>query len=222
MNPSNLWRLNHPWAAVYSFGIDRAVVARPVARLAFNTDINLLYETIEELGSLSSGTKVLDIPCGSGVAVRGINPGQGLRYMAADISSGMLNRTERAARQRGVEDQVTAVQADVGKMEFADAEFDFCLSLTGLHCFPDPRGAIAELARVTRSGGQLRASWYRTDGGVRHRHGIVIGRASGLVGPSASTAEVERWLTESGFEDVRLTTSGALAYVRAVRGRRGL
>jgi SAM-dependent methyltransferase len=217
MNPSDFWRRNHPWAAVYSFGIDRPSVARPVARLAFNTDIDLLYETIDEIGSLASGTAVLDIPCGSGIAVRGITGGQGLRYVAGDISPSMLSRTERAARQRGVEDQVTTTQADVQQMTFADGEFDFCLSLTGLHCFPDPQAAIAELARVTKPGGQLRASWYRADGGVRYRPGITIGRASGLMGPSASRSDVERWLTESGFDDVRLTTSGAMAYVRAAR-----
>ena len=221
MNPSDLWRRNHPWAAVYSFGIDRPIVARPVGRLAFGTDIDLLYRTIDEIGSLPTRTTVLDVPCGSGVATGGIRPGQGLRYVAADIAPNMLRRTERAARRHGVGDQVTTVLADVGQMEFADGEFDVCLSLTGLHCFPDPRAAIAELARVTKPGGELRASWYRLDGGPRHRPGILIGRATGLMGPSASASQVEGWLVESGYGDVRMTVSGALAYVRATRGGAG-
>ena len=219
MNPSDLWRRNHPWAALYSFGIDRPLVARPVARLAFGTDIDLLYRTIDEIGSLPAGTRVLDIPCGSGVATGGIRRGQGLRYLAADIAPSMLRRTDRAARQHGVEDQVTTVLADAGRMDFGDGEFDVCLSLTGLHCFPDPRAAIAELARVTRPGGELLASWYRVDGGPRHRPGILIGRAAGLMGPSASTSQVEGWLAESGYSEVRMTASGAMAYVRATRGR---
>jgi ubiquinone/menaquinone biosynthesis C-methylase UbiE len=217
MNVSDMWRLNHPWAAVYSFGINRPRLAKPAARVAFGTDLDLLYEATAAIGALPPGASVLDVPCGSGVALRGLRPVQGLRYVAADISPAMLERTGKTAASLGVADQVEAVEEDVGKMSFPDGEFDLVVSFTGLHCFPDPRKAIAEIARVTRRGGGLRASWFRTDGGARYRPQIALGRMSGLLGPSATTAEVRTWLAESGFVDVELVTSGALAYVSAVR-----
>ena len=218
MNVSDLWRMNHPWAAVYSFGMDRPPLARPVARVTFGTDLDLLYAATESIGELPTGAAVLDIPCGSGVALRGLRPGQGLRYVAADIAPAMLERTRRTAERFEVADQVETVEEDVGAMSFADGEFDLVVSFTGLHCFPDPRRAIAEIARVTRRGGGLRASWFRTDAGARYRPQIALGRMSGLLGPSATTAEVRTWLAESGFTGVSLVESGALAYVTATRG----
>lgn len=217
VNVSDVWRLNHPWAAVYAFGIDRPWLARPAARVAFGTDLGLLYRETAAIGDLPAGSAVLDVPCGSGVALRGIRPGQGLRYVAADIAPAMLDRTRATARRLGVADQVETREADVASMPFADGEFDLCVSFTGLHCFPDPRAAVMDIARVVRPGGQLRASWFRTDAGRRYRPQVAVGRASGLLGPSATTAEVRGWLAESGFGDVDLVTSGAMAYVTAAR-----
>jgi len=217
MNVSDMWRLNHPWAAVYSFGINRPPLARPVARVAFGTDLDLLYEATEAIGELPTGSAVLDVPCGSGVALRGLQPGQGLRYVAADIAPAMLERTRQTAETLGVADQVQTREEDVEDLSFGDGEFDLCVSFTGLHCFPSPRKAIAEIARVVKRGGALRASWFRTDGGARYRPQIAMGRVSGLLGPSATTAEVRTWMAEAGFADIELVESGALAYVTATR-----
>lgn len=220
MNVSEVWRLNHPWAMVYSFGINRPWLAKPTARLAFGTDLDLLYETSAAVGALPEGSAVLDVPCGSGVALRGLRRGQGLRYVAADIAPKMLARTKAYAEQLGVAEQVETRKADVAALPFEDASFDRCVSLTGLHCFPEPRVAVSELARVLRPGGVLSASWFRTDAGPRYRPQRVLGGLLGLLGPSASTGQVRDWLTESGFTDVRLVLSGALAYVTAKRTER--
>jgi SAM-dependent methyltransferase len=217
MNVSDVWRRNHPWATLYSFGVEHPPLAKPFVRTFMGSDFDLLYEATAAIGDQPPGASVLDVPCGSGVALRGLRPGQGVRYVAADIAPAMLERTRRTAERRGVAEQVQTLEADVGALPFADGEFDLCVSFTGLHCFPDPRKAIAEIARVTRRGGALRASWYRTDGGARYRPGIAIGRLSGLLGPSATTAEVRTWLAESGFANVELVESGALAYVSATR-----
>jgi ubiquinone/menaquinone biosynthesis C-methylase UbiE len=217
VNVSEMWRSNHPWASVYSFGINRPWFARPVARVTFGTDLDLLYAATAAIGDLPAGAAVLDVPCGSGVALRGLKPGQGLRYVAADIAPAMLDRTRKTAAALGVSDQVETREEDVEKMNFADGEFDLCVSFTGLHCFPSPRKAIAEIARVVKRGGALRASWFRTDAGARYTPQVLLGRASGLLGPSATTAEVRTWLAESGFTDIELVESGALAYVTATR-----
>lgn len=217
MNVSEMWRRGHPWSAIYAFGMDRPWLARPAARIALGTDLGLLYAAAGEIGELPAGSAVLDVPCGAGIALRGLRRGQGVRYVAADIAPAMLERTRRAAARLGVADQVTTCETDVARMAFADGEFDLCVSFTGLHCFPDPRAALAEIARVTRAGGTLRASWFRSDAGRRYRPQLAVGRAAGVLGPSATTAEVARWLTETGFADVDLVTSGAIAYVTATR-----
>ncbi len=101
---------------------------------------------------------MLDVPCGGGVALRGLRPGQGVRYVAADISRTMLDRTMAAATRRQVAAQVEPVLADVGALPFADAEFDLVVSFTGLHCFPDPHQAVREMGRVLTPGGVLTGS----------------------------------------------------------------
>ena len=161
---------------------------------------------------------MLDVPAGGGVALRGLRPGQGVRYVAADISQAMLDRTMRVARERHVVAQVEPVLADVGNRPFADGEFDLVVSFTGLHCFPDPHLAVLEMARVLHPGGILTGSALLTDTGLRYLPVRQAGRLAGLLGPGASSSEVESWLAEAGFEDVTLDLSGAIGYFRGRKG----
>ncbi len=165
---------------------------------------------------------MLDVPCGGGVALRGLRPGQGVRYVAADISATMLDRTMAAARDRGVEDQVEPRIADVGDLPFADGEFDLVVSFTGLHCFPDPHRAVLEMGRVTHPGGVLTGSALLNTpplsrGGLRTLPVRRIGRFSGLLGPSATKDQVRDWLAEAGFAEITLEMSGAMGYFRGVK-----
>ena len=216
-NVSEAWERNHPWAALYSFGVDRELVARPIGKLLMGTDLRLLYEATEAVARQPEGAAILDIPCGSGVALRGLRNEQRVRYVAADISEAMLERTRRTAERKGL-DQVETRQADVEALPFADGEFDLCVSLTGLHCFPDPRQAVLELGRVVRAGGELTGSVFLTDGGRRYVPQVKFGRAMGVLGPSGSGPDVVAWLGEAGFEDIELVRSGPLGYFTATRG----
>jgi ubiquinone/menaquinone biosynthesis C-methylase UbiE len=209
---SQVWRADHPWAPVYDFVVEREPVARVAWRLAMGSDVRLLYAAAAEIGRLPDGATVLDVPCGGGVALRGLRQGQRLTYVAADISRAMLDRASGRAR-----DGVTCVQADVERLPLADGSVDLCVSFTGLHCFPDPEAAVHELARVLRPGGVLTGSAFLNDTGRRYDVVRRVGRAAGLLGRSATRAELRRWLSAAGFADPVLRTSGALVYVRALR-----
>src|SRR4051812_48253767 len=123
-NPSAAWQAGHPWASVYDFFVERESLARVVGQVAFGTDTRLLFDGIDSLGALPGGSAVLDIPVGGGVALPGVRERQGLRYVAADISRDMLERTANTARRLGVDDQVETVAADVEDLPFGDNEFD--------------------------------------------------------------------------------------------------
>ena len=217
VNPSAAWAAGHPWSAVYDFFVERETLAGVAGRLAFGTDTRLLYDSIASLGELAPGSSVLDIPTGGGVALRGIRPGQGIRYVAADISPGMLERARRAARERGVEDQVEFETADVERLPFAVGEFDRVISFAGLHCFPRPRAAVLEIARVLRPGGRFIGSVFLTGTGIRYVPGIIAGRAAGVTGPSGSRADLERWLRDAGLRNLQIDVSGAIGYFRATK-----
>lgn len=216
-NPSAAWAAGHPWSAVYDFFVERESLARVAGRVAFGTDTGLLYEAIDAIGELPSGSAVLDIPTGGGVALRGIRPGQGIRYVAADISPDMLERARRAAREHGVEEQVEFETADVERLPFGVGEFDRVISFAGLHCFPRPRAAVLEIARVLRGGGDFTGSVFLTDTGIRYKPGIVAGRVAGVMGPSGTRADLERWLRDAGLRNVRIELSGAIAYFTATK-----
>ncbi len=214
---ANAWRNNHPWATVYDFVVESRRIGHPLARLGTGTDLGLLWKAAEVIGELPDGSVVLDVPCGGGVALRGMRPGQDIRYVAADISDQMLARTGDAAVERGVDRQVELLDADVVELPFEDATFDLCVSFTGLHCFPDVRGALREIARVVKPGGALSGSAVLTDAGIRFAPMRLGGRLMGLMGPGCSSVELHEWLRQDGFVDVRLTRSGGITYFTATR-----
>jgi ubiquinone/menaquinone biosynthesis C-methylase UbiE len=215
-NVSDVWRRDPPWAAIYSSGVGNEPVARVVGRVFWGTDVGLLYRAANVISEQLDGAAVLDVPCGGGVALRGLRREQRVRYVAADIAEAMLERTGREAERRGLH-QVELRRADIEGLPFADGEFDLCVSFTGLHCFPNPRRAILELGRVVRPGGRLSASAVLTDGGLRFQPMLAAGRAARLMGPSLSGSQAARWLRDAGFEDVQLVRSGALGYLTARR-----
>lgn len=216
------WSEDPLWASFYDWSVEHPRAGGAFWRLGIGSDLGRLYDAAAEIGRQPAGSAVLDIPCGGGVALRGLRRGQGVRYVAADISRTMLDRTVEAARTRGVADQVEPQVADVGALPFDDGEFDLVVSFTGLHCFPDPHRAVLEMGRVTHPGGVLTGSALLnvpalSRGGLRTVPLRRVGRMSGLLGPSATGAEVRTWLAEAGFSEVTLEMSGAMGYFRGVR-----
>jgi ubiquinone/menaquinone biosynthesis C-methylase UbiE len=212
------WGEDPLWAKLYDWTVEHPQAGGLLWRAGIGSDLRRLYAAAAEIGRQPAGSAVLDVPCGGGVALRGLRPGQGVRYVAADISQTMLDRTMEVARQRQVAAQVEPVIADVGALPLADGEFDLVVSFTGLHCFPDPHQAVREMGRVLHSGGVLTGSTLLNDTGTRYVPLRQIGRFAGLLGPGATTSEVHDWLTEGGFEGISITHSGAMAYFRATKG----
>lgn len=211
------WDRDPAWASIYDWTVEHPRVGGALWRLGLGSDLGELHRATAEIGQQPAGAAVLDIPCGGGVALRGLTPGQGVRYVAADISPAMLERTSRAAQARGVADQVEPAVADVHDLQFADEEFDLVLSFTGLHCFPRPRDAVFELARVSRSGGILLGSTMLRTRSLRGIPMMAVGRALDLLGPGVAPDELPRWLAEAGFNEIDVRRSGPMAYFRANR-----
>lgn len=95
---------------------------------------------------LRDGEKVLDLAAGTAVSTEELSV-SGAWCVAADFSLGML----RAGAQR----HVPKVAADAMALPFRDATFDAVTISFGLRNVLDPALALAEMARVTRPGGQL-------------------------------------------------------------------
>jgi SAM-dependent methyltransferase len=215
--PVGPWADDPLWASVYDWSVEHPRAGGLGWRVVVQSDLRRLYAAAAEIGRQPAGSRVLDIPCGGGVALRGLRSRQGVEYVAADISRTMLDRTLRSAARRDLADQVVPLLADVSDLPFEDGWFDLVVSFTGLHCFPDPAAAVVEMARVLKAGGVITGSALLTDSGIQHEPLRRIGRLAGLLGPGCTSDEVVAWLEEQGVADVVLDRSGALGYFRGVK-----
>lgn len=211
------WEADPLWGSFYDWTVEHPRAGGALWRVGIQSDLRMLYRAAAEIGRQPAGARVLDVPCGGGVAVRQLRAGQGVEYVAADISQRMIDRTVALAEELGVVEQVTGRLADVGDLPFGDAGFDLVVSFTGLHCFPDPARAVVEMCRVLRPGGVLTGSSLMNDAGLRYEPLRRAGRLAGLLGPGCSTDDVRLWLTAQGIGDVTLEMSGPMAYFRGVR-----
>ena len=215
MEVERQWRHRRLTPALYDFVVERERIARPAGRLIWGADVGPLFESMAETVRLPPGSAVLDMPCGGGVAFRGLQPGADLRYVAADLSPVMLGRARAQARRRGL--RVAFAEASVFGLPFGPGVFDLCVTYNGLHCLPDPAAAVAELARVLRPGGLLRGSTLVTGAGVRQDVLLALLRATGDFGRPGTEPDLHDWLAAAGLRDVVVRTSGAFAYFTAVK-----
>jgi SAM-dependent methyltransferase len=198
----------------YDFAVEHEWLARPAGVALWGTDTRMFYESFDAIGELPDGASVLDIPCGGGVALRGLRPGQRLRYVAADISPDMLVRARARAAALGRND-IEFVEADITRMPFDDNEFDLCVSFNGLHCLPDPVAAVREIARCVKPGGRLVGDSLVRGAGWRQDRALDFGRWAGVFGASGTVGELRGWLTDANLTVDRLEACGAVAHFTA-------
>jgi ubiquinone/menaquinone biosynthesis C-methylase UbiE len=104
---------------------------------------------------LSAGDAVLDVGCGAGDVAVGLAPlvHPGGRVVGLDASEAMVGEARRRTDGQGlpVEFQV----GDAQNLPFDDGTFNACRSERVLIHVPDAGRALAEMARVTGSGGRI-------------------------------------------------------------------
>lgn len=208
---ANEWIEGNIGARMYDFIVTHKRLAGPLGRIMWGDDWGDLYADIARLREVPAGSQILDIPCGGGLAFRGLAPGTPLRYVAADVSPFMLNRAQAQAARQGLT-EIDFVPANVDQIPFDDATFDLCLSYNGLHCFPDPEHAIAEMARVLRPGGQLRGTAIVNGAGRVSAACIAIFQRANQFAYVGKAEDIERWLIAAGITGSRVTRRGAYLF----------
>lgn len=122
--------------------------------------------------ALGPGDALLDVACGTGdavVAAAGVCD----RVAGVDIAdSALATARERAAGAANVELR----RAPADRLPFGDASFDAVLCTSALHHLPDPRAALAEVARVLRPGGRAALGDFRRDSPVVAAFDVLLRR----------------------------------------------
>ena len=115
-----------------------------------------MIRTLLDLAQLRSGETVLDVGCGSGVAVREVagRTGKSNRLIGIDTSPYLLREAGRLARQQGFGDAIEFREARAEVLPFPDNSMDLTLSCTVLE-EGDADRMLAEMIRVTKPGGRV-------------------------------------------------------------------
>ena len=114
------------------------------------------HDRLMAVSHLASGMRVLEVACGSGLItarIAGAVEPAG-EILATDLAQVMVDETARMASERGLA-HVTTQRMDAEKLDISDGSFDAAICALGLMYVPDPARALAEMARVTRPGGQV-------------------------------------------------------------------
>jgi ubiquinone/menaquinone biosynthesis C-methylase UbiE len=203
-------------AGVYDFVVEHERLAHVLGRVVWGTDATLLYERMSVVAETPDGSAILDVPCGGGVAFRALDPRRQVRYVAVDLSPGMLRRARREARRRGL-GRIEFHEADVESLPFQDAGFDLCLCFNSLHCFADPAAALREIGRCLRPGARFVGDTVFRGAGDRFDRLIGLYSRSGVFGRVPTLDELGSWFSAAGMMDLRIERSGAVAHLAARR-----
>jgi ubiquinone/menaquinone biosynthesis C-methylase UbiE len=101
--------------------------------------------------ALQPDDRFLDVGCGTGAAVRAASA-VARRAVGVDLAPQMIARARELVAGMP---KAEFVIRDSEHLPFADGEFTALLCTASLHHYPNPSGALAEMARVLASGGRL-------------------------------------------------------------------
>src|SRR5512133_1627306 len=130
--------------------------AKTYDRLTGRVTARLVVPLLEAAG-VQSGTRVLDVACGPG-HIAAAAAAKGAEPVGLDAAEGMV----AVARARYAE--IAFQQGDAERLPFADASFDAVVAGFVVNHLPHPERALAEFARVVRSGGRVAVTvWDRPE-----------------------------------------------------------
>ena len=195
---------------VYDVYIKQRLIAQVVGRLAWGLDARVMHAHMRDAVRAAARASVaLDVPCGGGLELRWLEPGDDVRFVAVDGAAHMVERARRYAARRGLR-QVEAKVADVARLPLSDGEAAVTLLYNGIHHFGEPARAIAEVARCTEPGGELFGCTFIFGEHARCDRFLRATQRRGRLGPAGTRADVMGWLTDAGFEIVDTMTSGGM------------
>lgn len=166
---------------------------------------------------LTSGSRVLEIGCGSGRYVLQLAENIGCSVVGVDINHIGITNANRLARECNLDGRVRFEECDVSKqLPWSDDTFDAAFANDVLCHIPDRFGVLKEARRILKPNGRLLFSDALIIGGVVSHHEIATRSSIGyyLFTPPGYN---EKLIGEAGFR--LLNVSDTTHKAAAIAGR---
>jgi ubiquinone/menaquinone biosynthesis C-methylase UbiE len=161
--------------------------------------------------------QILDVACGTGYPSVEIvrRMGESCRLIMIDASSTMLEVARKKIAAKGHKGVFIRTESASPKLSFADDVYDLVVCNLGLAEMLEPASALADFARVTRPGGEIRvtlplagtfAEFYDiyNEVLVKHDKHETLERLGEHLHAYPSPEQCEAWLASAGLVDTRV------------------
>ena len=160
----------------------------------------------QAIAAMKPGEVIVDLGSGAGfdcfLAARQI--GAAGRVIGVDMTHEMLTK----ARENAAKIDAENVEFRLGELEhlpIADNTADVVISNCVINLVPDKAQVFREAFRVLKGGGRLAVSDVVSSAPLPSDLKSDAALMCGCIGGAASVGQVEAWLIEAGFTDVRIT-----------------
>ncbi len=110
-------------------------------------------DLVVQLSGANSRDEVLDVACGPGIVACAFAP-KVRRVTGIDLTPAMIERARKLQKEKGFSN-LDWIVGDVQPLPYKSGSFSLAVTRYSFHHFPDPRGVLKEMIRVTRAGGRV-------------------------------------------------------------------